>query len=341
MEYSNFAPDLRGATSVGDVARMPQSPAALPLPGGGGRGGQGGGEKGAFRRGLPSSLAEGDAAELSGFSSLSDHIPLPPVSEGSEPLSRRTTPTEAGGLGDGIARALDFIQKKLQLRKFSHSSDEGEFTDSSVWRHFRTMRERRDFTTPRSDYLALVPLSDPRLERTWQPAFIWSLGFLVACLLGLAGFLFLPRAVQIRQGDFKWNTEMMQWNKTAGTYQLRLSVDIPVQNDNFFPVQLDGDLNVFLFDQMAGNATLPREVIPSTRNKRSAPFWLHIDIDANQLTPEYAQNVINRCSLFHPHQIVFIIQGGFTTRFLAYHSVITAVDSYCMVSCSASPAKRR
>ena len=124
-----------------------------------------------------------------------------------------------------------------------------------------------------------------------------------------------------------------------GHLQLRLSVDIPVQNDNFFSVLLDGDLNVFLFDQMAGNATLPREVIRSTRNKGSAPFWLHIDIDANQLTPEYAQNVINRCSLFHPHQIVFIIQGGFTTRFLAYHSVITTVDTYCMVSCSVSPAK--
>ena len=294
------------------------------------------GNQQALREGLLSSLPEGDPAELSGFSSLSDQIPLPPVSEDSDPLSRRPTPTGAGGLGDGIARALGFLQQKLQMRKVSHSSDEGEFRDSSVWRHFRTLRERRDFTTPRSDYLALVPLSDPRLERTWQPAFIWSLGFLVACLLGLAIFLFLPRAVQIRQGDFKWNTEMIQWNKTAGTYQLRLSVDIPVQNDNFFSVVLDGDLNVFLFDQMAGNATLPREVIPSTRSKDS-PYWLHIDIDANQLTPEYAQNVINRCSLFHPHQIIFIIQGGFTTRFLAYQSVTTAVDSYCIVSCSASP----
>merc|ERR1711959_702831 len=120
-----------------------------------------------------------------------------------------------------------------------------------------------------SDYLALVPLSDPRLERTWSPAFLWSLGFLVACVLGLAAFLVMPRAVQIRQGDFKWGTEMIQWNQTAGTYNLTLSVDIPLQNDNFFPVQLDGDLDVFLFDQMAGNATILPQMIPSTRGTGS------------------------------------------------------------------------
>lgn len=329
MAYSNFVPDLRVAPPPHPAADGPASPAALPLPGRGAGSEVGGG----LREGLLPPLAE----ELSRFSSLSDQIPPQPPSETSEPHSRRPTPQ--GGFVEGFAGALEFLQRKLQSRKHSTSSDEGEFRESAVWRQFRTRQDQRSFTTPQSDYLALVPLSDPRLERTWSPAFLWSLGFLVACVLGLAVFLFMPRAVQIRQGDFKWGTEMIQWNRTEGTYNLTLSVDIPLQNDNFFAVQLDGDLDVFLFDQMAGNATIPPQMIPSTRGTRSKNHWLHIDIDANQLDGEYAQNVISRCSLFHPHRIVFLVQGGFTTRFLAYHAADTPVDSYCMVSCSVDPVE--
>jgi hypothetical protein len=103
-----------------------------------------------------------------------------------------------------------------------------------------------------SDYLALVPLSDPRLNKRW-PLWAFILFMVVISFTVFSGvFFFVQRQVLVNQGEIVTTTSAIHINPRKpgdihGNYTLDLEIDIPIHNQNYFPATIKGGLGIFLF----------------------------------------------------------------------------------------------
>lgn len=83
--------------------------------------------------------------------------------------------------------------------------------------------------------------------------------------------------------------EEMAWSADSGTYELDLSMSLPVFNPNFLPVRLHGDLQVMFYTSTAGSTKL-EAVVPS----RSLPYNETVHVNAGRLDQRFLWTVLNQ-----------------------------------------------
>ena len=178
-----------------------------------------------------------------------------------------------------------------------------------------------------SNYLTLVPLSDVRLQprNTRKMAF----GFLlVAVLVAALVFMTVPRSITL--GDISIEADKLAWNESKAFYELRLLSTIPLNNPNFFPVDVEGHLEILFYDAEAGSKRIKTHRIPS----RSTPFNLQVQVNASGVPKDYILSIVSQCSTF-PHVLTFFLQGkvSVTHFLLPRQDTLPSIDTYFMIDC--------
>ena len=104
--------------------------------------------------------------------------------------------------------------------------------------------KRRNY---QSDYMALVPLSDPRLNKRW-PLWVFILVVTVVSFTVFSGvFFFVQRQVTVNQGEIVTTTSTIHLNPSkpwdpsrSSNYTLDLEINVPVHNQNYFTASVYG-----------------------------------------------------------------------------------------------------
>ena len=188
----------------------------------------------------------------------------------------------------------------------------------------------RDFE---SDYLALVPLSDPRLSHRWP---LWVFVLLSALLCGTmfcAVFFFVQRQVEVNQGEIFTRTSSIHVNPIKpgdyhGNYSLDLKIDIPVHNQNYFPATISGGIGIYLYNYKGGEVELDHAQVPS----RSTRVF-SITANASNFDSMVTSTIIGRCTVLQPHLLQFVLKGEFSTEVLFYGAQTTRINTYAIVDC--------
>ena len=184
-----------------------------------------------------------------------------------------------------------------------------------------------------SDYLALIPLSDPRLHQRW-PLWVFVLLSSIVSLTVFSGvFFFIQRAVAVNQGEIQAKTSSIHVNPSApgdwhGSYTLDLEIDIPVHNQNYFPATVSGGIGIYLFDYKGGEVILNDEVVDSRSTK-----VFTLTANASDFDSAGSATIIWRCTISQPHELQFVLKGEFTTKVLFYSLQKTVINTYAIVSC--------
>ena len=189
-----------------------------------------------------------------------------------------------------------------------------------------------------SDYLALVPLHDPRLNGQWP---LWAFALCVAlaslCVF-LCVFFFVQRSVEVNQGELVTRTSAFHYNISGhsltpwrGAYTLDLEVDMPVHNHNYFGATVSGDIGIYLFDYKGGDFTLQGEQVdPRTTRLFS------LTANASHFDDSVTTTIIARCTMtqFKPHKLQFVLKGHVTSQVLRYRPTVTHINTYAIVPCN-------
>lgn len=121
----------------------------------------------------------------------------------------------------------------------------------------------------------------------------------------------------------------MAWSSDSKTYELRLSMTVPIYNPNYLPVTLGGDLRTLFYTSEAGATAFAGERIPP----RALPHNVTVHVNAGRLDQNFIWTVLNQCSTF-PHTLIFLLEGRLdvTTR-LGGTTKLPEIDTYFFVPC--------
>lgn len=113
---------------------------------------------------------------------------------------------------------------------------------------------------PPSGYLTLIPLSDARLQPRDNRITAFFL-LLFALLVASTVFVTVPRGISI--GEISVIADRMSWNTSKASYQLRLLTSVSMNNPNYLPVSIEGDLKVLFYKAEAGRADVQPVKLPA------------------------------------------------------------------------------
>jgi hypothetical protein len=156
-----------------------------------------------------------------------------------------------------------------------------------------------------------------------------AFGFLlVAVLVAALVFMAVPRSITL--GDISIEADKLAWNESKAFYELRLLSTIPLNNPNFFPVEVEGHLEILFYDAEAGSKKIKTRRIPS----RSTPFNLEVQVDASGVPKDYILSIVSQCSTF-PHVLTFFLQGKVSVKhfLLPRQDTLPSIDTYFMIDC--------
>lgn len=200
-------------------------------------------------------------------------------------------------------------------------------------------------------YLTLVPSisnQDPHVHYTVRNnlrrknirnTLIYMLLFAIA--VASAVFIMLPRALSI--GQVVVVPDAMTWDTSTSSYNVRLNVTIPIDNPNFVPYHVHGDLEVLFYDALAGKTVIQESRIPW----RSFPESIRLQMDASSVPKKYILSIISQCSTF-PHVLTFFLQGNLygsvlpeatgtlvrNRKRLSERHHIAEIDTYFFIDCT-------
>jgi len=156
-----------------------------------------------------------------------------------------------------------------------------------------------------------------------------AFGFLlVALVVAGAVYMAVPRSISL--GNISIEADKLAWNESKAFYELRLLSTIPLNNPNFFPVDVEGHLEILFYDAEAGSKKIKTHRIPS----RSNPFNLQVQVDASGVPKDYILSIVSQCSTF-PHVLTFFLQGKVSVRhfLLPRQDSLPSIDTYFMIDC--------
>ena len=164
---------------------------------------------------------------------------------------------------------------------------------------------------------------------------------LVAIAVASAVFVMVPRSLSI--GQVVVVPDAMTWDTSTSSYNVRLNVTIPIDNPNFVPYHVHGQLEVLFYDALAGKAVVQETMIPW----RSFPDSIRLQMDASGVPKKYILSILSQCSTF-PHVLTFFLQGNLygsvlpeaahtlqsTRKLLFERHHIAEIDTYFFIDCT-------
>ena len=159
---------------------------------------------------------------------------------------------------------------------------------------------------PPSSYMALIPLSDSRLKP--RPWLLILLTFLLVSGLGM-GYIYFTVSRGMSVGTIQVVDSSISFDTAVGSYHIVLAASIPIFNQNYQEVSVQGDITVSFYDQVAGTYHLPPVLIP----RRSQPQNIRADINSSSLPPKWIFTVYSQCHVF-PSQLIFFLKSELSVR---------------------------